>query len=38
VTALGKTCEDARRLAYDAVNRISFDGMQFRRDIAVSKN
>jgi len=34
VTALGKTIEDARALAYDAVGKIHFDGMQMRRDIA----
>ncbi len=37
VTALGNTCEDARRLAYEAVSRISFEGMQFRHDIAVPR-
>ena len=33
VTALGDTLEDARRRAYDAVGRISFIGMHYRRDI-----
>lgn len=33
VTAVGRDLEHARRLAYDAVGRISFEGMQFRRDI-----
>lgn len=34
VTALGPSIAEARRRAYDAVGRISWDGMQFRRDIA----
>ncbi len=34
VTGLGPTPADARRRAYDAADRISFDGMQLRRDIA----
>jgi phosphoribosylamine--glycine ligase len=33
VTALGDNLRAARSRAYDAVERISFDGMQFRRDI-----
>lgn len=33
VTALGSTVEEARRRAYEAVGRISFPGMQYRRDI-----
>jgi phosphoribosylamine---glycine ligase len=33
VTALGDTVADARDRAYRAVERISFDGMQYRRDI-----
>ena len=33
VTALGDGVADARERAYEAVARISFDGMQFRRDI-----
>ena len=33
VTALGDGVDDARRRAYDAVGRIHFDGMQYRRDI-----
>ena len=35
VTALGPTVEEARAAAYAACARISFDGMQYRRDIAV---
>jgi phosphoribosylamine---glycine ligase len=35
VSALGASLEDARALAYEASGRISFDGMQFRRDIAL---
>jgi phosphoribosylamine--glycine ligase len=34
VTGLGPTPEDARRRAYDAAGKISFDGMQMRSDIA----
>ncbi len=34
VTALGETCAAARDAAYAAAARISFDGMQFRHDIA----
>jgi phosphoribosylamine--glycine ligase len=35
VTALGADPESARGAAYAAAEMISFDGMQFRRDIAV---
>jgi phosphoribosylamine---glycine ligase len=34
VTGLGPTPADARRRAYDAAERIHFDGMQIRTDIA----
>jgi phosphoribosylamine--glycine ligase len=34
VTALGDDIEQARERAYDAMERIRFDGMQYRRDIA----
>jgi phosphoribosylamine--glycine ligase len=34
VTALGPTLEAARDAAYSACSSISFDGMQYRRDIA----
>jgi phosphoribosylamine---glycine ligase len=34
VTALGQNIETAARRAYEGVQRIHFDGMQFRRDIA----
>lgn len=34
VTALGRDLGDARRRAYEAVNRIHFPGVHFRRDIA----
>jgi phosphoribosylamine--glycine ligase len=34
VTGLGPTPADARRRAYDAADRINFDGAQIRRDIA----
>ena len=36
VTALGASIDEARQRAYDACDRISFDGMRFRRDIAGS--
>jgi phosphoribosylamine--glycine ligase len=36
VTATGATLADARARAYDAVERISFEGMRFRRDIALA--
>jgi phosphoribosylamine--glycine ligase len=34
VSALGPTLSDARTRAYEACGRLSFDGMQYRRDIA----
>jgi phosphoribosylamine---glycine ligase len=36
VTALGPTAESARIAAYAAAQKISFDGMQLRRDIAAN--
>ena len=33
VTALGETVSAAQRRAYDAIDEVAFDGMQFRRDI-----
>ena len=33
VTALGDSLRIARARAYDVIERIRFDGMQFRRDI-----
>ena len=36
VTALAKNYSEARRLAYQAVGRISFPGMHFRKDIGAS--
>jgi phosphoribosylamine--glycine ligase len=36
VTATGADVAAARALAYEAVSRISFAGMQYRRDIALS--
>ncbi len=33
VTALGETVRAAQKRAYDAVDEVAFDGMQFRRDI-----
>ena len=33
VTALGDNVRGAQKLAYEAVNRIRFDGMQYRTDI-----
>jgi phosphoribosylamine--glycine ligase len=35
VSALGSTLRDARARAYDACGRIAFEGMQYRRDIAL---
>lgn len=34
VTALGKGIREAREKAYEAVDKIHFDGMHYRRDIA----
>jgi phosphoribosylamine--glycine ligase len=34
VTCTGQTITDARRCAYDAVDRIHFEGMHYRTDIA----
>jgi phosphoribosylamine--glycine ligase len=34
VTALGDTLADAKKLAYEAVAKISFPGMHYRKDIA----
>jgi phosphoribosylamine--glycine ligase len=34
VTGVGTTVADARALAYEAVERISFDGARYRRDVA----
>ena len=36
VTALGDDVAAARSVAYEAVERISFEGMRFRRDIALA--
>jgi len=36
VTALGATLTDARARAYEAAGRISWPGMQYRRDIAAA--
>jgi phosphoribosylamine--glycine ligase len=36
VSALGSTVEGARARAYEACSRISFEGMQYRTDIAAS--
>ncbi len=33
ITALGDTVRAAQRTAYEAVEQVQFDGMQFRRDI-----
>jgi phosphoribosylamine--glycine ligase len=35
ITALGRTVEEARARAYDAVAKIDFEGAHFRRDIAL---
>ncbi|HWH78133.1 MAG TPA: phosphoribosylglycinamide synthetase C domain-containing protein, partial [Candidatus Binatus sp.] len=34
VTARGKSIADAAKEAYDAVDKISWDGMHYRKDIA----
>jgi phosphoribosylamine---glycine ligase len=34
VTGLGETLRDAVAMSYGAINKISFTGMQYRRDIA----
>ncbi len=34
VTALGDTLADAKRRAYEAVAKIHFTGMHYRKDIA----
>jgi phosphoribosylamine--glycine ligase len=34
VTALAPTVAEARDRAYEAVQRVSFEGVRFRRDIA----
>ncbi|MEE9523360.1 MAG: phosphoribosylamine--glycine ligase [Thermodesulfovibrionales bacterium] len=34
VTALGKDLKEAKQKTYDAINKIHFDGMHFRKDIA----
>jgi phosphoribosylamine---glycine ligase len=36
VTALGASAQSAREAAYAAAQKISFDGMQLRRDIAAN--
>jgi phosphoribosylamine--glycine ligase len=36
VTALGSTLREARSLAYEAVSKISFEGMFYRTDIAAN--
>jgi phosphoribosylamine---glycine ligase len=36
VSALGSTLRDARARAYEACGRIAFEGMQYRRDIALT--
>ncbi len=33
VTATGENLDEALSVAYEAAGKISFDGMQFRRDI-----
>lgn len=35
VTAIGATVEEARKRAYEAVNKVSFEGMHYRQDIGV---
>jgi phosphoribosylamine--glycine ligase len=38
VTAAGRSVESAARLAYEVVQQIHFEGMQYRRDIAGGAN
>ena len=33
ISATGETLQEALATAYEAVSKISFDGMQYRRDI-----
>ncbi len=35
VTATGDSVEEARKRAYEAVNKVSFEGMHYRQDIGV---
>jgi phosphoribosylamine--glycine ligase len=35
IVSVAKTFKDARSLAYGSISKISFDGMQFRKDIAL---
>jgi len=37
VTALGDDAEQARKRAYDAIGKIEFDGMHYRKDIGAPK-
>ncbi len=37
VTALGDSIEHARGIAYEAIDHITFDGAQYRRDIAAER-
>jgi len=34
VTAIGATTADAKKQAYEAVEKISFEGARYRKDIA----
>jgi len=36
VVGRGKRLEDARKKAYDAISRISFPGMRFRKTIGLN--
>jgi phosphoribosylamine--glycine ligase len=35
IVAVGKTFKDARKIVYESIEKISFNGMQFRKDIAL---
>jgi phosphoribosylamine--glycine ligase len=37
VTARARTLEEARAQAYEAISKISFEGMHYRKDIALTK-
>ncbi|MCX6346689.1 MAG: phosphoribosylamine--glycine ligase [Actinobacteria bacterium] len=35
MVSIGKSFKDARKMVYNSIEKISFDGMQFRKDIAL---
>jgi phosphoribosylamine--glycine ligase len=38
ICAIGQTAEEARKKAYKNVERIAFEGMQYRKDIGILQN